>query len=237
MGSRRTRHARELFASVAASYEQGGRLLSLGREAGWRRFLVGRVRADAGSVVLDVASGTGLVARELAARHGSRVVQLDPSIEMLRAGISAAETDGSAEPLVAVQGRAESLPFGDEAFDALTFTYLLRYVDDPAATVAELVRVLRAAGSMASLEFHVPERRPFWVPWWVYTRVLMPVLGATLSPAWSRTARFLGPSISTFVAEHPLPIQVRWWQDAGMTEVHTRTFLWGTAVVTWGMKA
>ena len=225
-----------MFASVAPSYERAGRLLSLGREDGWRRFLVSKTGAPSGGRVLDVASGTGLVARELAARHWTRVVQLDPSAEMLGAGLGPTRASGLDDRIVAVQGRAESLPFADSVFDAVTFTYLLRYVDDPPSTVAQLARVLRSGGTMASLEFHAPAAPAIRLPWWIYTRLVMPVLGLTLSPAWARTARFLGPSISAFVAGHPLAVQVRWWQEAGMTDVRTRTFMWGTAVVTWGVK-
>lgn len=227
--SARTRHARTLFAGIAPQYERMGRLLSLGQEARWRRCLVSTIDVPPGSLVLDVASGTGLVARELVARRSVRVVRLDPSEPMLRAG-----SDGG--PPQAVLGRAEELPFPDEAFDGLVFTYLLRYVDDPAATLRELVRVVRPGGAVACLEFHVPERSFARAGWRLYTRALMPVLGAVGSSAWVRTARFLGPSIDRFYRRHPLPVQIRWWQDAGIATVRSRTFLRGTAIVIRGVK-
>src|SRR5205823_4344136 len=107
-----------------------------------RRFLVSRI--PPGSRVLDVATGTGMVAAELEKR-GCRVVGLDQSDSMLRRAAT------NATPFV--QGQAEQLPFADGSFDAVTFTYLMRYVDDPAATLAELGRVVRAGGTMACLEF------------------------------------------------------------------------------------
>src|SRR4051794_26621304 len=154
--SDRTRHARRLFEGIAPEYERMGTVLGFGQDARWRRHMVEQIRPMPGSWVLDVASGTGLVARELAARRNVRVVSLDPSEPMLRSGAEPARAAGLDRRIRPVLGRAEELPFGDETFDAVSFTYLLRYVDDPEATVRELARVLRPGGTMACLEFHVP---------------------------------------------------------------------------------
>ncbi len=186
--------------------------------------------------MLDIASGTGLVARELAVRGELRVVQLDPSEPMLRAGHEATRSAGLADQVGAVLGRAERLPFADETFDGLAFTYLLRYVDDPASTMRELARVVRPGGTVSCLEFHVPDHPLARAGWRLYTRGLMPVLAASASPAWVRTARFLSPSILGFYRQHPLAAQVRWWHDAGIGHVRTRTFLFGSAVVIHGVK-
>lgn len=235
-GPDRARLAREIFRSIAPGYDRMGAVLSLGQDPRWRRFLVSRVRAIPGSWVLDVASGTGLVARELARRR-LRVVALEPSRAMMRRGVEAVRRAGLEDRIRFVAGRAEALPFPDGTFDAVTFTYLLRYVEDPAATVAELARVLRLGGVLAGLEFHVPDAPWARAGWWVHTRAVMPVLGALASPAWYRTARFLGPDVSAFVRRAPLPVQVRWWQEAGIRRVRTKLLTSGAAVVTWGIKA
>jgi demethylmenaquinone methyltransferase/2-methoxy-6-polyprenyl-1,4-benzoquinol methylase len=230
------RFARGLFAGIAPQYERMGAILSLGQDARWRRLLVSKTNAVPGSTVLDVAAGTQLVSRELAARKNVRVVALDQSEPMLRAGREPNRLAGLDERIAPVLGQAERLPFEDGAFDAVTFTYLLRYVEDPAATVGELARVLRPGGSIAMLEFSVPTAPSARVGWWAHTRLVMPVLGAVTSPAWAKTAMFLGPNISRFVAAHPLAEWVRWFQEAGVRHVRTRTFLAGTAVVLWGVK-
>lgn len=230
------RFAQRLFAGIAPQYERTGRLLSFGQDERWRRFLVSKTNAVPGSWTLDVAAGTQLVSRELAARKNVRVVALDQSEPMLRAGREPNRLAGLDDRVQPVLGRAERLPFGDGSFDALTVTYLLRYVGDPAATVEELARVIRTGGSIAMLEFHVPDTQIARAGWWIHTRLLMPVLGTAVSPAWARTSAFLGPNISRFVAAHPLEDWVRWFQGAGIEHVRTRSFLFGSAVVLWGVK-
>jgi demethylmenaquinone methyltransferase / 2-methoxy-6-polyprenyl-1,4-benzoquinol methylase len=230
------RFARRLFAGIAPQYERMGAILSVGQDARWRRFLVSKTNAVPGGTVLDVAAGTQLVSRELAVRKNARVVALDQSEPMLREGREPNLVAGLDDRIAPVVAQAERLPFGDAAFDAVTFTYLLRYVDDPAATVRELARVIRPGGSIAMLEFHVPDAPLARAGWWMHTRLVMPVLGAVTSPAWARTAAFLGPDVSRFVAAHPLAEWVRWFQEAGVHHVRTRTFLAGTAVVLWGVK-
>jgi demethylmenaquinone methyltransferase/2-methoxy-6-polyprenyl-1,4-benzoquinol methylase len=235
MDPERTRFARSLFGGIAPEYDRMGAVLSLGQEPGWRRFLVSRVTAIPGSWVLDVATGTGLVARELA-RKNLRVVGLDQSPSMLRRGVEAVTAKGLSDRVRFALGQAQALPFADETFDALTFTYLLRYVDDPAATVRELARVLRPGAVMASLEFYEPQDPWLRAGWYGYTRGVMPLVGGTVSTPWYRTARFLGPNISEFARRAPLPVQVRWWQEAGMRRVRTKRLTMGAAVVTWGIK-
>jgi demethylmenaquinone methyltransferase / 2-methoxy-6-polyprenyl-1,4-benzoquinol methylase len=235
-GDDRSRFARELFAGIAPEYERMGAVLSFGQDPRWRRFLVSKVNAVPGSWALDAASGTGLVARELA-RRNLRVAALDPSRAMVGRGVEAVRADGLDDRVCFVGGRAEALPFADETFDAVTFTYLLRYVADPAATVAELARVLRPGGVMASLEFHVPGQAWAHAGWWLHTRAVMPAIGWVVSPAWYRTGRFLGRDVSELYRRFPLPQHVRWWQDAGMRRVRTRLLSNGAAVVIWGLKA
>ena len=224
--STRTRHARALFAGIAPEYEWMGAVLSFGQDPRWRRSLVSRVDAPRGASVLDVASGTGLVGRALAAR-GYRVTSLDASEQMLRSGQPAGPR---------VVALAEGLPFADAGFGALTFTYLLRYVDDPVATMRELARVVTPGGVIASLEFHVPGARWARAAWRPYTRYVMPLVGSVVSPAWAGTARFLSRSIDGYWRAHTLREQLGWWEAAGIEPVYTRTMSNGAAIVTWGVK-
>jgi len=136
-----------------------------------------------------------------------------------------------------MEAEAERLPFADASFDALTFTYLLRYVDDPAATMRELVRVVRPDGRVASLEFGVPPAALARAAWRVYTGVALPALGALASSDWSRVGRFLGPSIRDFYAQHPLELIVSYWREAGLVDVRVRRMSLGGGVVMHARKA
>jgi demethylmenaquinone methyltransferase/2-methoxy-6-polyprenyl-1,4-benzoquinol methylase len=225
-----------LFRGIAPQYSWAGAVLSVGQDARWRRTMVSKLGAVPGSLVLDVAAGTGLVSRELAARRRVRVVSFDASEPMLRAGLPANAEAALDDRITPVLGRAEALPFADGAFDALTFSYLVRYVDDPAATMRELARVVRPGGSIASLEFHVPQRPVLRAGWYAYTRGVLPVLGSFVSPQWRHTGSFLGPSISRLEQRAPLPEQVRWWQEAGIRHVRSRELTFGAAMVMWGVK-
>jgi demethylmenaquinone methyltransferase / 2-methoxy-6-polyprenyl-1,4-benzoquinol methylase len=192
--------------------------------------MVEAVQVSADARVLDVATGTGLVARSLVRRYGCSVVGLDQSAEML--GRARALVGTSVE---LVQGQAEQLPFEDGSFDALTFTYLLRYVDDPAATMRELARVVRPGGRIAMLEFYVPAG--IWHPLWVlYTRLGLPSLGRLVSREWYEVGRFLGPNISGFWERHPLDSVASMWRAAGIDSVHARVMSVGGGVVMWGTR-
>ncbi len=236
MASERTRFAKQLFAGIASEYDRMGTLLSFGQDPRWRRFLISRVNAIPGSWVLDVATGTGLVARELTRRRNVRIVGLDQSGSMVRRGVQAVRAEGLDGRIWFVLGQAEQLPFPDEAFDSVTFTYLLRYVDDPRVTLAELARVLRPGGVLACLEFHVPQDPYAQAGWRAYTRAVMPAVGWMVSKAWYRTGRFLGPSIERFYERYPLPVQVRMWQEAGIRRVRSRVMGVGAGIVIWGIK-
>ena len=230
MGSARHEHAKALFAPLGPTYDRYGALLSFSQDPRWRRFLVSRVEAGPGDVVLDVATGTGLVARELVRRKGCRVVGLDQSAEML--AVARARVPAEVE---LVEGDADRLPFEDGSFDGLTFTYLLRYVDDPAATMRELARVVRPGGSIAMLEFAVPRLgRPAWE---LYVRVGLPGLGRLISPGWAEVGRFLGPSIRGFWASYPLDRLLELWRGAGIDGVSSRRLSLGGGIVIWGTRA
>jgi demethylmenaquinone methyltransferase / 2-methoxy-6-polyprenyl-1,4-benzoquinol methylase len=226
--STRTAHARRLFAPLGPTYDRVGAALSLGQDPLWRHFLVSRLPPDRGHV-LDVATGTGLVAAELL-RQGFRVTGLDQSPDMLE---QARRRFGDAIELV--EASAESLPYDDGSFDHLTFTYLLRYVDHPGATLAELARVVTRGGIVASLEFGVP-RGPARALWDVYVDTVLPLAGRVLPRGWDEVGRFLGDSIRELWARYPLEQQLELWREAGLVGVEVRRLSLGAGVVMWGRK-
>jgi demethylmenaquinone methyltransferase / 2-methoxy-6-polyprenyl-1,4-benzoquinol methylase len=232
--SARKRHALTLFERLPRAYDAAGAAMSFGQDPRWRAALVGAAEETLGrdARVLDVATGTGMVAAALVRRTGAHVVALDQSAEML-GGLRARL---ARDPLLAASiesrlGEAEALPFPDASFDALTFTYLLRYVDDPAATMRELARVVKPGGFVGMVEFGVPSRRVLRALWRVHTRVGLPLLGRLLSRDWYAVGRFLGPSIEDLYARFPLPALVALWERAGLVDVRVRRMSFGAGVV------
>jgi demethylmenaquinone methyltransferase / 2-methoxy-6-polyprenyl-1,4-benzoquinol methylase len=234
--SPRRSHARHLFAPLGPTYDRWARLLSLGQDPRWRSCLVSRVDVGPRARVLDVATGTGAVAIELVRAHGCAVVGLDQSGEMLAAARGRIARAGLSGRIELVEGHADELPFDDGGFDALTFTYLLRYVDDPGATLRELARVVRPGGTIAALEFGIPERALWRGLWELYVRIGLPLAGRVISPAWREVGAFLGASIRDFYGRYPVDRLLRLWHDAGIEDVCLRRLSLGGAVVTWGRR-
>jgi demethylmenaquinone methyltransferase/2-methoxy-6-polyprenyl-1,4-benzoquinol methylase len=233
--SARKRQALDLFRGLPRHYDFLSAALSFGQDPRWRRALVQELAPPAGARVLDVATGTGMVAAELLARHGDcTVVGLDQSAEMLAVARARFEGDPRVE---LVEAQAERLPFADESFEALTFTYLLRYVEDPAATLRELARVLKPGGRVSSLEFGVPPWPPAYAAWRLYTAVGLPLLGRLFSRDWAEVGRFLGPSIRGYYARHPIEAIVGHWRAAGLSDVRVRRMSLGGGVVMSAVKA
>ncbi len=232
-GTAGKREALELFRGLPRRYDALSSALSFGQDPRWRRALVAAVAPPPGARVLDVATGTGMVAAELLARGDCTVVGLDQSPEMLAAARARFDGDDRVE---LVEGEAERLPFADRSFDALTFTYLLRYVEDLAGTLHELARVVKPGGRVGSLEFGVPPLAPARAAWRLYTAVGLPTLGRLASREWAEVGRFLGPSIRGFYERHPLPELVELWRAAGLIDVNVRRMSLGGGVVMWATR-
>ncbi len=218
--------ARELFASVASSYERWARVLSMGQDSRWRRAMVDGLGLSPGSRVLDVAAGTGSITRLLES-SGLDVLSVDQSHEM-----TAMAQQRGAQVVLAT---AERLPFADGTFDGVTFGYLLRYVDDVSRCLEELVRIVRPGGVVGMVEFNRPSG--IWGPaWLLYTRVVLPLAGALIRSGWWEVGRFLGPSIDAFARRYPPERLIAEWRAAGMDDVRVRQMSFGGGLVMWGRR-
>jgi len=232
--SPRKRHALELFAGLPHAYDWMGAVLSFGQDPRWRATLVDQVNPLPGQRVLDVATGTGLVAFALA-RRGCEVIGLDQSEDMLAvARRHLSERPELAGRVTFVQGEAEKLPFDDGEFDALTFTYLLRYVDDRGATMRELGRVVKPHGRIAMVEFGVPDSPPLRAAWRLHTKAGIPLIGRAVSPAWFEVGRFLGPNIEQLYTQEPDLAGL--WARSGIGGVQQRRLSFGAGLVMWGVR-
>jgi demethylmenaquinone methyltransferase / 2-methoxy-6-polyprenyl-1,4-benzoquinol methylase len=231
--------ARELFDGLPDRYDRLAEILSFGQNRRWRTAMVDAVACARPQPrdVLDVATGTAGVALMLADRTTATITAVDLTERMLRQGQQRVQQSASADRISLVAGKAEQLPFPDASFDALTFTYLLRYVADPLATLIELTRVLRPGGVMASLDFAVPPNAVIRAGWHVYTRAVLPTAGlATGGRAWASVGQFLGPSITHHYRAYPIAWTTQAWHDAGMESINVRRMSLGGGLVMWGRK-
>jgi len=221
---------RRLFSPIASNYDRPAQVLGLLQYSRWHDFLLSRLDLPPQGHVLDMATGTGALAVRLARLDGLRVTGADITRPML---LQTAARSGGRVDLV--ECTAEAAPFANASFDAVIFTYLLRYVADVPATLAELARALKPGGTMASLDFAVP--RGIWYPLWrLYTAVGLPLGGALLSPAWRRVGSFLGPSIRGFYRRWPEERLLQLWRESGFPDAQAKRLSLGGAIVTWGTK-
>jgi demethylmenaquinone methyltransferase/2-methoxy-6-polyprenyl-1,4-benzoquinol methylase len=233
--SPRKRHALGLFTGLPGHYDRMGAVMSFGQDPRWRRALVAAIQPESGQRLLDVATGTGMVAFALARRGHCEVVGIDQSEQMLDAARERlARTPALTERVRFVRAEAERLPFADAEFDGLSFTYLLRYVDDPAATMRELARVVAPGGRIGMVEFGVPQSALLRAGWRFHTRVGLPLLGRVVSPAWHEVGRFLGPNVEEF--HNRVPDLPELWRAAGISDVRVRRMSFGAGLVMWGTK-
>ena len=232
-----SRRARELFAPLGPTYDRYARLLSFGQDPRWRHFLVSRLPAGPDDVVLDVATGTGAVALELVRQKGCSVVGADQSPEMLAEARRRLRLAAETKRIRLVEASAQELPFEDGSFDGLTAAYLLRYLDDLPAGLAELARVLRPGATAALLDFGVPPAPLPRAAWKLYVAAALPLLGRAISPGWHEVGRFLGGSIRDFDARWPLPSLLTAFREAGFEDARARRLSLGGCVVLWGTRS
>jgi demethylmenaquinone methyltransferase/2-methoxy-6-polyprenyl-1,4-benzoquinol methylase len=228
--------AEDLFRPLPRRYDLAAEMLSFGQNARWRRRMVDAIVEADPALVCDVATGTAGVALQLVERTDTRVVGLDLSEAMLRRGVDNVREAKMDARIEFVVGNGESLPFADGAFDALTFTYLFRYVQDPQATLRELARVVKPGGKIGTLEFMVPRRAVWKALWWFYTRAILPVAGLLVGKGWFAVGRFLGPSISEHYRRYPLDGHEEAWRAAGIGRFGCEEMSLGGGIVMWGTK-
>jgi demethylmenaquinone methyltransferase/2-methoxy-6-polyprenyl-1,4-benzoquinol methylase len=198
----------------------------MGQDRRWREALVEGLALPAGSRVLDVAAGTGSITRSLR-NKGFRVVALDQSPEML------AMLDEATTPRVLAT--AESLPLSDGSVDGVTSGYLLRYVADLQGAVTELARVVRPGGVVAALDFGRP--KGVWGPlWWLYTRLMLPLMGAIIGHGWAEVGGFLGPSIDRFWSKRTPQQLASIWEASGLESVRWTSMSLGGGFLIWGYR-
>jgi demethylmenaquinone methyltransferase/2-methoxy-6-polyprenyl-1,4-benzoquinol methylase len=201
-----------MFDAIAPRYDMVNRLMTFGLDQGWRRDTIAALALPEGSLVLDVACGTGDLSR-LAQRRSYRVIGADLSRGMLAANHSGA-------PLL--QADCSQLPFTDGAFDGLVCGYALRNFSDLAGALAETARVIRPGGRLAMLEVDAPTSAFLRTGYDVWFTRVVPLIGAVLS---DRDAYHYLPRSVAYLP--PTPVLRRMLSEAGYSGVGIRPLAGG----------
>lgn len=210
-----------MFDRVAPRYDLANTVLSLGRDAHWRR-IAAAAAEPVGAAVLDVAAGTGPLSRELSERGATEVVALDLSERMVGVGASR-----SAPRVRYLAGDALRLPFPDRVFDAVTIGFGLRNLPDVRAGLEEFARVTRPGGRLVVLEFSRPTWGPFRRLYTNYLLRALPRIAAVVSPA-PDAYRYLADSILLWPDQDELAAGIA---SAGWHEVTYRDLTGGIVAV------
>jgi len=227
------RGIREMFDTIAPRYDLLNRLLSLGIDRRWRAFAVRQLQIPEGGRVLDVATGTGDVALEIATRtpDSVRIVGEDLTQGMLRIGQEKIAASAFAHRIFLVNAPCEAMPHPASVFDGVTIAFGIRNVVDRLAGLQEMVRVLKPGGRAVILEFSNPRSRFFKALYYFYFRKVLPFIGGLLS---KRSAyQYLPDSVLEFPDQETFKGMMA---EAGFTELRHFDLTFGIATVYVGVR-
>ena len=225
----------EVFESVASNYDLMNDLMSLGVHRVWKRDFVANSGVRLGHQVLDLAGGTGDIAALLSKRVGKNghVVLSDINQAMLEIGRQRLEDRGISGNVSYSLANAESLPFGNGEFDAVTIAFGLRNVTDKDAALIEMYRVLRPGGKVSILEFSEVQSEPQKKVYDGYSLSILPVLGKLVAGD-EDSYRYLAESIRQHPPQEELAEMMR---TAGFDNVRYRNLSGGIVAIHSGIHA
>jgi demethylmenaquinone methyltransferase/2-methoxy-6-polyprenyl-1,4-benzoquinol methylase len=218
-----------MFDAIAGSYDLMNRVMTLGQDQRWRRFVVQKAQNPGTGWALDLATGTGDIAALTRKTYPhSWVIGADFSQNMLKEAkqrFAAMDIDWQACD-------ANFLPYGDNSFESVSFGYLLRNVDDALAVLKEVHRVLKPGGRVVCLDT-TPPRKNLWYPLVrFYFRFGIPFLGRLIAKDEAAYAYLTGSTMDFHSAEALAALFV----EAGFEQVGYRRFMLGTIGIHWGHK-
>lgn len=220
---------RQMFDAIAPRYDLMNRVMTMGQDQRWRKFVVRTADAPGHGKVLDLACGTGDIAALWRKLHpAALVIGGDFSLQMLKE--AKRRFIGKNIHWQAADGNC--LPFADNTFDAVTFGYLLRNVDDSQAVLSEIRRVLKPGGRAVSLDT-TPPGKSFFTPFVQgYLRFIIPLLGRCIAKDESAYAYLTGSTMGFYSAEELAHV----FSLAGFGDVGYRKFMMGSIAIHWGTK-
>lgn len=230
----KTYRVREVFNSVARQYDLMNDLMSAGLHRLWKRVAVETAAVRPGMRVLDLASGTGDLARSMAQRAGSKgsVVLADINDQMLRVGRDRTIDAGELEGLSWCQCDAETLPFPDASFDRVTIGFGLRNVTQKEVALSEMYRILKPTGRALVLEFSKPISQPLEQVYDLYSFNVLPMLGQLVAND-KASYQYLAESIRKHPDQDTLKSMM---EDAGFCDTKYQNLTGGIVAIHSGVK-
>ena len=218
-----------MFDAIAGSYDLMNRVMTLGQDQRWRRFVVRKAENPGAGWALDLATGTGDIAALTRKTYPEcRVIGADFSQNMLKEARKRFASTGISWQAC----DANHLPYADNSFESVSFGYLLRNVDDALAALKEVHRVLKPGGRVVCLDT-TPPRKNLWYPFVrFYFRFGIPFLGRFIAKDESAYAYLTGSTMDFYSAEALAAI----FTQAGFEDVGYQRFMLGTIGVHWGRK-
>jgi demethylmenaquinone methyltransferase/2-methoxy-6-polyprenyl-1,4-benzoquinol methylase len=231
VGKEKERYVNRLFGSIAPKYDLLNSIISLGRHKGWRRTAVRMSGLSPGGTALDIATGTGDFAVELARAAGAAGSVI--GIDFCKPMLDLAERKLAGSPRVGlIAANVESLPFASGTFDCATIGFALRNVASVTATVAEMARATRSGGRVISLEIVGPRSRVLRPLWGLYLAGLMPQV-ARLFGAEREPYQYLPHSVARFYSQEELADIFR---SCGLADIRVRNLMFGVVCIHMGTK-
>ncbi len=219
----------KMFDAIAGRYDLMNRVMTLGQDQKWRRFVVHRAGDPGRGLILDLATGTGdIAALSSQTYEDCRVIGGDFSLNMLMQ----AKKRFAGREISWQATDANVLPFADDTFESVTFGYLLRNVDDVVGVLREVNRVLKAGGRVVCLDTTPPEKNIIYPFIQLYLRVGIPLLGKLIARDENAYAYLTGSTMDFYSADE-LALA---FQQAGFSAVGYQKFMLGTIAVHWGKK-
>lgn len=187
----------KMFDTISGDYDGLNRVISFGIDIKWRKKVVEIVGRKNPDTILDIATGTGDLAINLAQTQAKKIIGLDISSGMLEIGKQKIEKKGLNSTIEMVLGDSENMPFEDNTFDAITVAFGVRNFETLEKGLAEIYRVLKPNGTFVILETSVPTKTPFKQGYNFYTKNILPAIGKIFSK--DRSAyKYLSESASVF---------------------------------------
>ncbi|SFW72160.1 demethylmenaquinone methyltransferase / 2-methoxy-6-polyprenyl-1,4-benzoquinol methylase [Sinomicrobium oceani] len=187
----------KMFDTISGKYDGLNRVISFGIDIKWRKKVVQIVKDTNPETILDIATGTGDLAINLAQTGAGKIIGLDISSGMLEVGKKKIAEKKLEDTIEMVLGDSENLPFEDNTFDAITVAFGVRNFENLEKGLSEILRVLRPGGCFVILETSVPTKPPYKQGYNLYTRHVLPVIGKVFSK--DRSAyKYLSESASVF---------------------------------------